>query len=381
MNALPGMAIYNDLLDYYVKPIRYTKTTNIIFLSCPKFDSTTLFNNGIVQNILILYKLIELLGYTVYLFVPSKGDSFIDKYSYILPEDFIKNPFSVYLYIEVGMSVELSFIEYLKKNGTKIVKLYLGNALNIDIENINIAKYIQFPHHTSNHLDELWTSPHYLQNLDYLCTLYSLESSKGKIAPYLWDPMFIEMRKHTFYKKTNWTEIDIVIVEPNISFQKCAYLPLLLANMFAKQFSNWKGKIYVYNTQHLKGNVENQKKILDRLLIFQTGRVILGGRVGVHDILDKHSDGVFISHQVNNEFNYFLLELLWSGFPILHTSYAWKDFGYYWSEYEWTNTIDKIKKVMENHTGEGNDAKILAWNHSIYNPIIQAKWKELLESK
>jgi hypothetical protein len=379
-DTLPGMTIYNNSLDYYILPYKGNKSEKIILLSCPSFDLTKLFNNGLVQNILILYTLFENIGYVPYLLVHSITNDFMKQYRCIIPEDYLLHQFRVYLYIEVGMSVEKMFVDRLHSSGTRCVKLYLGNTCNIDIENITIAHYIQFPHHTHNTFNEIWTSPHYAQNLEYLCALYSVPFCCGKIAPYVWDSCFIDLKKQTYSKK-QWQETDIVIVEPNISFQKCAFLPLFLCESFAKIYPEWKGRVYCYNTLHLEANIHAQKNIFDRLLLYQSGRVQKLGRVGVHEILDRHSSAVFISHQINNEFNYLLLELMWKGFPVMHTSNAWKQFGYFWTESAWQSAIDTLRKVLEKHTSIESSGKVLCWNHSIHNPILQQRWKELIESK
>ena len=78
-----------------------------------------------------------------------------------------------------------------------------------------------------------------------------------------------------------------------------------------------------------------------------------------------------------------LFELMDRGFPALHTSAGWKNFGYYWSSANWEDAQSLLFDVLQNHTEREAAytcaAKQLAWQHSPWNPINQALWLEILE--
>lgn len=376
--SIPGLTE----IQSYEKPICFSVEASsskpVILMATGAINNTNIFNNGLFQNILILYKLFEILGYTVYLI--TDRDEMLHGYKTIGPEEIIRNPIDIKLYIEIGMSVTAVFREYLKKIGAKRVKLYLGNILNIDIESIHLTPGIDFPHHVSGDLDEIWTSPHYGQNLEYAAILNSVDLSKTKIAPYVWDRCFIN--DITKWKpSSDWTKTDIVITEPNISYQKCYLLPLLLVESFAKAYPEWKGKLIITNSDRFKANVHVTKTLLTSLVI--TNRIVFEKRKTILEMTRDYSSSVFIGHQFNNEFNYMTFELMISGFPLLHNSNVWSTFGYYWEPGKWSESISLLKQVLSNHSSNlekyKSEAEQLVWHHSIYNPMCQQKWITLLE--
>lgn len=376
---IPGLT---ELVGYK-KPICNSifesKTTKpVILIATASINSKNIFNNGLYQNILTLYKLYEILGYTVYLL--TDNDETMDDYKVIKPDQLIRNPVGIKYYIEIGMSVSAAFRNYLKEIGAKRVKLYLGNILNIDIETINSTPGLDFPHHVSGDLDEIWTSPHYGQHMEYAAVINRLSPTNTLIVPYVWDRCFIkDITKWS--KPNNWRNVDIIIAEPNISYQKCYLLPLLLVESFAKAVPEWKGKVIIMNSDRLQGNIHMIKTVLPSLDI--TSRIIFEKRKTILEMTRDYSSSVFIGHQLNNEFNYMTFELLLSGFPLLHNSNAWSTFGYYWDSSKWSSSIDLLKDVLIGHSDRietyKSQAEQLAWHHSIHNPVNQEAWEKILQ--
>jgi hypothetical protein len=380
----PGMT---ELVEYK-KPIASqglleTKPTGkrpVILLASALITQEIIFNNGLFQNILVLYNMFESMGYDVYLLAERKGDG-IDGYKTILPEEIIRNPLQLHTFIEIGMSVSATFRTYLRENGAKLVKLYLGNVVNIDIESVHMTPGLDFPHHVTGDMDEIWTSPHYGQNLDYITVINRLRPNQGKIAPYVWDRCFINNRIKEWIPPVSWQHMDIVITEPNISFQKVFVLPLLLVEAFAEKNPEWKGHVYVMNSSRIKGNVHVMKTVLPSLKIFP--RISLEDRRNIVSLTTVYNNTLFIGHQFNNDFNYMTLELLLAGFPVLHNSSAWSKFGYYWTPDRWDESLNTLKEAMQFHTRRlttyKTHAEQLAWAHSIHNPEIRERWAKLLE--
>lgn len=376
---IPGLT---ELIGYE-KPICTTifegKTVKpVILIATASINDKNIFNNGLYQNILILYRLYEILGYNVYLL--TDNDETMSDYKVIKPDQLIHKPVEIKYYIEIGMSVSAAFRDYLKEIGAKRVKLYLGNILNIDIESINLTPGIDFPHHVSGDLDKIWTSPHYGQHIEYTAVINKLSPSNSSIVPYVWDRCFIkEITK--WVKPDNWKETNIVITEPNISYQKNYLLPLLLVESFAKEVPEWKGKVIIMNSDRVKGNIHVMKTVLPSLDI--SSRLVLEQRKTILEMTRDYSSSVFIGHQWNNEFNYMTFELMLAGFPLLHNSDAWSTFGYYWNTSRWSSSIELLKDVLIGHSDRlelyKSHAEQLAWHHSIHNPKIQETWKKILE--
>ena len=89
----------------------------------------------------------------------------------------------------------------------------------------------------------------------------------------------------------------------------------------------------------------------------------------------------FLLHQVNNEYNYMTLELLYNNYPVLHNSDSWKEYGYYYKG----SSLDSVyKQIIKTYNHENSietykaHAKTLIWTHSPYNPSVQEKWNKIL---
>ncbi len=363
------------------------KKQKTILLASNNFNESTMFLNGLGQNIAIFYHLFESLGHIPY-FVLYNGSSnkLLNYYNVITPNDIIRKNIHIDLYIEIGMSLDASTRNYLKSIGAKIVKIYLGNILNIDIEVIQQFKSMFFNHHITGEVDDIWMSPHYLQNLQYGLGINQVSINKGRIVPYVWDPIFINYgvsKPLQWVAPSDWRNTDIIIMDPNISFQKGSFYSLLLINTFAKQCKEWKGNIIVVNGDKLNMNNNIKNFVLPRLK-YISGRVKLLDRLKIQEVLEQYPSGCFVTCQWTNPFNYMTFELMYSGFPIIHNSDGWETFGYYYSINKWDAAVltleNAIKKHSENMPIYKSHSANLLWKHSIYNPDIQREWEAIIQN-
>jgi hypothetical protein len=244
-----------------------------------------------------------------------------------------------------------------------------------------------FNHHVVGELDEIWTSPHYKQHLDYAALLNRTEISKARVVPYVWDPCFITQygARETIEwvaPTGGWTTQDIVIMDPNISFQKCSFYSLLLVEAFARKYPEWQGKVQVINGDRLQLEMNSFNFVLPSLSLWRGGRILLQGRKNIHTILKENRSACFMTHQWNNDFNYMTLELLYCNYPILHNSQGWDRFGYHYSIDKWAEAIETLHLALVGHQENmriyKTHAANLIWKHSLHNPDIQAEWKTIL---
>ena len=360
-------------------------TMGTILLGTRAITKDILFSNGLFQNVLNLYDMFESMGYKCYCLVNEKvgaeqlGDM-LKRYRWIEPEDVVQRPFPIRIYIEIGMSIDTMFRDFLKRGGTKIVKLYLGNILNIDGEMSMKNKDVLFAHHVPGYIDEVWTSPHYGQNMDYMALVnrFGVKERKAKIAPYVWSDQFLD-------KSVKWIEEgvrDIVICEPNISFQKMFLFPLLLANEYAMTHPEWKGKIHLMNMDNIKYNSHAMNNVLSSLYLWKEGRILLEGRKSICEMMKDYNGSVFLCHQWANDFNYMTFELMSCGFPVLHNSSCWREYGYAWNEDKWDESLITLDGAIKSHGKNMSiykgHAVLLSQDYSIYNYHTRAEWSELL---
>jgi hypothetical protein len=391
--TLPGST---DLSSYQssTPPITSLQTPtkrHAVILATNDVNDISLFLNGLTQNILILYDLFESLGYDSYLIQHNPHNSaekknFIHRYRTITPKEIIQYPMPIKLLIEIGMSLDSVTRAYLRSVGAKITKLYLGNILNIDIETIQNCPSIFFNHHIVGEIDEIWTSPHYKQHIDYAALLNQTEMVNGHVVPYVWDPCFINYYGNRdsieWTPSSDWTTTPIVMMDPNISFQKCFFYSLLLVEAFSKAHPEWKGKLHIINGDRINLQANARNVVLPALSMYQQDRIVLYGRKNIHTILTEFRSGCFITHQWNNDFNYMMLELMYCNYPVLHNSQGWSHFGYHYSIDQWKEAVDTLYRALKDHKQNLNiyksHAANLIWKHSIHNPDIQAEWKTFL---
>jgi hypothetical protein len=396
MNSVLDLPGNTDLSSYIRSDTDITALTlnnerPVVILATNDVNNDTLFYNGLTQNIVILYDLFESMGYKSYLIQynstsNSEKKDFINNYRTITPNEVVRQPLPIKIFIEIGMSVDAITRSYLRSIGARIVKLYLGNILNIDIETIQNFNDVFFNHHIVGEIDEIWTSPHYKQHIEYAAVLNRVDIKNAKIVPYVWDSCFITQfgTKETieWIPPSDWKKQDIVIMDPNISFQKSYFYSLLLCEAFSKKYPEWQGKIQIINGDRLKLNMNSNNFVLPSLSLYTNNRIIFHSRKNIHTILKENRSACFITHQWNNDFNYMTLELLYCNYPILHNSEGWNTFGYHYSINEWEKAIDTFKLALTSHKMNINiyksHAANLIWKHSIHNPEIQQQWRNII---
>ena len=366
----------------------------VILIATASITDSNVYNNGLYQNCFIIYRLAEAIGWLPIFVTNSKPKDlngipdFIKSCRIAEIEDILRQPINVGLYIEIGMSISGNLRKYMKMLGARTVKLYLGNILNIDIETPMFFPGMHFSHHVVGEQDEIWTSPHYGQNAEYAACLNQLEP-KGKsirIAPYVWDPCILTndgRRDLRWRQRVVGEKPCILIMEPNISFQKTSIVPLLLIEEWSLAHPEVEFKVVVLNADRLSATGYYKNTIEPCLSIVKRGFVEYGGRNDMLTVMNNYPYAIPICHQITNEFNYMVLEFMWAGYPVLHNCEAWKEFGYYYIDNDTVSGSKQLHEAYNYHLDRletyKSHVKALYWRHSIYNPEIQKAWLKLLE--
>jgi len=379
-STLPGMTRYIDKAP--VQPFtKLCSLSNIIqrkvvLLATAVITEDNLFNNGLFQNVYVLYRMFESMGWLPIMIVNKKPES-TDKIPWYMKdirlisiEETGKNPIPVKLYIEIGMSIDANMRKFLKMCGARIAKLYLGNILNIDVETPIFFPNMNFAHHVIGELDDIWVSPHYPQNAEYARALNHTDLDKPE----------------PIGRQANSAEEErFLILEPNISFQKSSLIPLMIMEAWFRKNPSWPGEVVIINGERLLSIPFFKETVWDSLDIVKAGRVKMRGRMDILSVLNEFPSGMPICHQINNEYNYMVLEYFWSGYPVLHNSSDWKEFGYYYENSDISTGADMVEKIRKAHQENTHvyksHAKALAWRHSPYNPDVHKAWDKILESR
>jgi len=363
----------------------------IVLLATAAINDGNVFSNGLFQNVYVFYKMFESMGMCPIMIVNEKPKDLenippmIRSSRMIVAEELLKNPIPVFAYIEIGMSIDPVVRKFLRMIGAKSYKLYLGNILNIDIETPIFYGQTNFAHHVIGELDEIWVSPHYKQHDEYACYLNHTDPKKQKnlSVPYVWDSCFVaNTTKNLKWRPREGNELEtIIITEPNISFQKSSVVPILALERWYRKNRTWNGQVVVFNGERLLMTPFFKENIYDTLDLVKDNKITMIGRSDIQKTLEMYPYGTFLLNQVNNEYNYMTLELLFNGFPVIHNATSWKEHGYYYN----ASDLDGIGEQFMKTRMHGNNletykshAQTLMWTHSPYNPSVHKKWHEIL---
>jgi hypothetical protein len=373
-------------IPHAMPPVHVSGPRPRVIMTSVKIPDDQIWANGLFQNVYVIYKMLEAAGIEPYVLVDNNDnnkDAIIHKKFRVLDfKEYAAKPFHVIGYIEMGMSCEPAIRAHFRRMGAKVAKLYLGNILNIDIETVTYLPGVNFSHHVAGELDEIWVSPHYDIHAEYAGSINGL-CGKTRIAPYVWDPIFIE--ELGFLYKPVCGPRTFVVMEPNISFQKNSLVPILALEAYYRKFPQNVKEAIIVNGQKFKDNPYFQKNIAPHLTILKNGLLHLMPRAHIVNFARAYPHAIVLQHQVNNQYNYSLLEWVTMGFPVIHNVPLFKEFSYYYEGNDFDAAAVQIQAIIEHHdanveTHRGH-ARQLAWRFSPYNPENISGWLKLILEK
>lgn len=406
MSAVPGITDTFGDPCASMKPwipitsLKGIRDRKIILLSTATITDENIYSNGLFQNVFVFYRMFDAMGYAPIMLISDKPKTvqgipeLLRKCRMMVTDDLLKQPMAnVVALIEIGMSLDPIVRQFIKMIGGRLLKVYLGNILNIDTEIPIFMPGNHFAHHVVGNNDMILVSPHYGQHAEYASYINHVVPPKDLtkiIAPYVWDPNILTRNGSRVlqWRTPSAPEEEVfVIMEPNISFQKSGLVPLFLLEKWYRDVGKpkgWKGKIQVVNGERYSMVPHFVHNIMPLLDIFKDARVELLGRLDIVSALTSWPSATFILYNMNNEFNYMTLELLWSGFPVLHNSPSWLDYGYGYQEADLAAGAALIETVRKTHADTLETyrahASMLAWRYSPYNPEIQEAWAKIIEN-
>jgi len=332
-----------------------------------------------------LYRLFEGAGYTPFLLVDDNKkhptSKLYERYRTIDASEWAVKPFRIHVYIEMGMSCGTQIRKLFKQAGAKTFKLYLGNILNIDIETPTFHSSVNFCHHMVGEIETILVSPHYDFHQEYAAAINKVYPQVG-IAPYVWDPMFMQDQMD-IYRHRITPPYSFTIIEPNISFQKCSLIPIMVVESYFRQNPDRLNEVAAINGSKLLDSPFFKQSILPTLEIHKAGKLHLLARADTRTINKTLYSNIVIQHNINNEYNYIFFEHMMMGFPVIHNFAAFKDYGYYYEGNDIAAAAALIDDVTRHHHERAEAyktaARQLAWNFSIHNPANIKAWVRIFE--
>lgn len=383
-----GSGLQSQTIVPSTMPLLATTERPRVLLTTVNISDDHIWANGLFQNIYILYKMMEVLGFEPVLMVDNlennKDATIVKRFRITDFKQYIAAPFKVIAYLEMGMSCDASIRRFFRTMGAKVAKLYMGNILNIDIETVTFYPTTNFSHHVAGEIDEIWVSPHYDIHAEYAGVINGLYG-KTRIAPYVWDPMFIEEHgsKYDATGVTQQTPRVFLVMEPNISFQKNALVPILALEAYYRKHPHLVDHVIVVNGVKFKDNPYFAANIAPHLSILKAGKLQLMPRAHVGNLMKVMKHAIVIQHQVNNEYNYSLLEFMKMGFPLIHNVPRLSSYGYYYEGNDFDAAAAKMEQAATTHNPAQYKvhAEQLTYQFSIHNPANIEGWRQLVMVK
>lgn len=370
----------------------HENASKVILLTSLALDKADIFRNGLYQNIFILYNMFAALGYKPIMLVEKTIEStgaveLFNGYRAIALSAFIAKPFYVYTIIEVALGLPVQLRDQFRSIGARTCKLYLGNIINIDSEMLTTITGQTINHHMAGSLDAVWTSPHYAPNVEYASVINSDiygVAPPARVVPYVWSPMFIPADASRYITvPTGTIGRGFTIIEPNISFQKCSLIPLMILENIYRKCPELVSEVIIINGDKLLTSVYFETVICAGLHLVRDGRVRFLPRKTILEITREWPSNIVVANQILNEYNYIMMELLHLGFPYVHNCASLADYGYYYAGSDIDAGTTAAERAASTHDQRTEavraEAAQLTWKFSPYNPEILREWACILQ--
>lgn len=358
--------------------------------------SINFWSNGLNQNVKFIYDIFKRLGHEVYYITNNSPSSkFNFSHKFMMQNDVLLDSNESFdCIIMAGFEMSSSNIKLIKKRNAKckFILLQLGNKLMFDLkDSINPPenKEVKLNHKSQGSLlSSIWVSPHHAFGSEYVKVAYG--NDNVKIAPYVWDPFFVQGKIEDLKSKGLSPFFNpklvkkIGIFESNSLINKSFLIPLCIAEKSFKECPDLIEGVSLFCMNNFKNN--NFFKVwMNTFNITQKDSLVFfNNRWSSLDALSKFC-GTIVSHQYDNDLNYAHFEALYMGLPLIHNSKTLMDEGYYYPDFDIGIAANQLHNAINNHHKFHDDymrsGRDFVAKYSPYNDSILHKYQLLLENK
>jgi len=308
-----------------------------------------IWSNGLRQNAFHLRNLLLEAGYENTKFVCENREKSKDGFCGIEVDFITHDNIAEYdIIFEVCNAISNNIYKSFKKNPKNaLVNVQYGNDYMIGVE-----RSIYVPNDkvkdTKTPRDEMWTSPHY----EFAkVPLEIMHRTEVKICPYIWSPYFLEQAydiKDLLYHPGNYTSNKLGVLESNLYTIKTCHIPILIIEDLYKRNPNAFEHAYIFSTNNIKNN-NNFVSFCKDLYSVKKGVTTFESRMGFPYILKNRYINAIISNQFYNDLNYLQLEAMYLGYPIIHNSKPFMEYGYYYEGLDAYTGSRQLEIALKTH--------------------------------
>lgn len=325
-------------------------------------DKASLFSNGIVQNAYFLHQCLEAKGYTCQFLCgePNPSPFEHDRLSLkqITTDPSIFNPSDYHTIITVTRRISPEIYKLCNRNKIGVISLVCGNCYVLDQEDFVrglVGDSITFLGGSRN-IDEQWLIPSYHHSLEYL---ELVRKKPATLVPHLWSSsilkhftpsMLHKPESDLFFNisKRKNKKINIIIMEPNMSTMKTAWMPILACERLHMTHPDLIEHVFVFNFPSHKNSWEMTDAFTVSPKIRKFSRKSVA-EIMWHFNIETECFPLFLSHQMLNSLNYIYYELLYYGFPLVHNSPDLDGCGYMFPENNISKCAEQMFHAYTNH--------------------------------
>lgn len=300
-----------------------------------------LFENGLRQNVLFLYRLFASAPGCADVFLLNHGDADpVESAAHLgIPKDRIirsdRVPGRLDFVIVAGAAVDSATVERWKREGTRIIAYKGGNGAVISMEAMcaspprsDAERYFD-----AGYYDAVWMTPQHIHTYKgwcetiYRCPVHEIQQ--------IWEPLFIEAQPETvranFGYRPGLGAWRVGIMDPNITVMKTSHVPMMVCEYAFRQAPDMFRAFYVTNGLPHANN-PHFVSFAAALSATRAGVMTLEPRFVGPAFLANHADAI-VTHHWENGLNYLFYEVLFGGYPLIHNSSFLRGHGYYYSDF------------------------------------------------
>jgi hypothetical protein len=342
-------------------------------------EGLSIFSNGLTQNLLMFYDILDQIEHVdkVSLIDLHQRDwedyqkfPYLDGYDMEQWDVDIQNRFDVL--VVFGITPTPTFIKQFKSVETnKVISYKCGNTAVLQMESLIFERSSKDAINKKDkktpivgpiQFDEIWMIP---QQEFHNSQIWEIQhKTKTRVVPFIWSDKFIKNQimlatekdsSITPFFKDKKDSIDkwnVATLEPNQNVIKNMYPMLWIFEHANRLNPSLFQKFKITNAMEFQRNNYLIRLVHD-LSFYKEGKLQLGPRWNIIDLLSKHTDAV-VCHQWGNPLNYAYFDIVYLGYPLVHNAHLCADIGYYYADWNVKDAaqllVDGLQSIKEDDT-------------------------------
>lgn len=330
-----------------------------IFISEADKGGFGFFDNGLRQNVLLMYMLFKNSRNCAKVYLCNEGpgegqqiDTRLggEKIRIVRTREVVDQ--LDYL-IVLGAAVPVEVMRDLRARGCKVINYKGGNGAVLTMESIiaTPSKNIEEQYGDFGCYDQVWVTPQHTHTYGPWCkTMYQCDVYE---IPQVWSPLFAQaMEPHVmaeFGYKPGPKEWRFGVMDPNITVMKTLHMPVLVADATFRKVPDKIKHVYVLNANAFMEN-KHVQLFCHATRLQKAGKLSIEARYISWYFLGHFCDAI-ITHHWENGLNYLFWDVMYGGYPLIHNSEFLRDggVGYYYNSWDAEDGARTIQRVMAEH--------------------------------